>query len=407
MDSGNLLIVASALVIGFHLFDIMAHRLRIPSVVLLLAAGMLLKIVLEFFEVSQRLPDGFLQGLGVLGLALIVLEGSMGLRWSKGSSRSYLRAGLAATGGIILFLAMAAPILHWVFDLRWKSAILHAIPLSVISSAIAIPSASRLSNGPKEFISIESSLSDILGVLVFNAVVLPGALGASTLFAMGWRSLSVIAGSTLVIAVLLKMLRHSKHHVRFLPLLAVLILFYAIGKQAHLPSLLLVFLFGVAFANVELLPPGPLRDAFVRQEFEQDATLLKTLVAETAFLARTFFFFLFGFSMDLSSLGQPLSLGLGFVMLSFIYLGRIVILKALGIESVRQVFFIAPRGLITVLLMGMIPAYQLIPEIASGSVLVVILGTTLIQLFGGRDVARAAGMPELEALLPIDKERRP
>lgn len=407
MDSGSLLIVASALVIGFHLLDIASHRMRIPSVIFLLAAGMVVKQVFGFLDVAQSVPHGFLQGLGVLGLALIVLEGSMGLGWTVGSSRSYLRAGFAAVGGIALFLSMAAPVLHWGFNIGWKSAILHAIPLSVISSAIAIPSASRLSKGVKEFISIESSLSDILGVLVFNAVVLPGALGAGTLFAMGWRSLAVVAGSTLVIAILLKMLRHSNHHVRFLPLLAVLILFYAIGKQAHLPSLLLVFLFGVAFANVELLPPGSLRDAFVRPEFEQDATLLKTLVAESAFLARTFFFFLFGFSMDLSSLSDPIPLALGFLLLAFVYLGRALILKAAGVEGIRQVLCIAPRGLITVLLMGMIPAEVLIPGIAVGPVLVVILGTTMIQLFGGRDVAQAAGMPELDLLLPVARERAP
>ena len=390
MDPSHILIVVCLFVLGFHLLDLLAHRLRIPSVVLLLAAGIAAKPIAASFSAGIVLPDGVLQGLGAVGLALIVLEGSMGLKWKRESRKTFSRATLSTFLGITFFLFMAAPAFRWIFDLSWKTAILHALPLSVISSAIAIPSAARLSRGSREFIAVESSLSDIVGILLFNAVVLPGALGLGTLVSMGWRSMAVFLASVLLIAGLMRMLRHSIHHVRFVPLLAILLLFYAIGKLAHLPSLLLVFLFGISLANLGRLSGG-LRETFVRPEFELDAILLKTLVAESAFLARTFFFFLFGFSMNLSDLARPLPWALGAGLLAAIFIGRAITLSLAWEGPSRQILSIAPRGLITVLLMGMIPEHRLVAEIATGPVLVVILGSTLAQLFGGRESTQSAG----------------
>ncbi|HOX51536.1 MAG TPA: hypothetical protein PKY05_08600, partial [Fibrobacteria bacterium] len=114
MDSGTILVIGSCLVIGFHLMDLLAHRLRIPSVVLLLAAGMATRQILDVVYPGTHLPGELLQGLGAVGLALIVLEGSMGLEWKPGSGSVFLRAAISALGGILIFLVVAAPLLHWI-----------------------------------------------------------------------------------------------------------------------------------------------------------------------------------------------------------------------------------------------------------------------------------------------------
>lgn len=401
MDSNFVLIAASALVLLFHSVDVVSHRLRIPSVILLLALGMAARPLAASFLPGFQVHADVLQGLGFVGLGLIVLEGSMGLRWKSGSRSIFLRAGIASVAGIALFLLPTAMLFRWTFDLSWKGAILHAAPLSVVSSAIAIPSAARLAPSLREFVSVESSFSDILGVLLFNAIALPGALGLGTLAEIGWRSAAVLTASVLVVAVLFKMLREGSHHVRFVPILASLILFYSVGKLLHLPSLLLVFLFGIAFTNLGSLPPGPVRDWLVRDEFADDARLMKTLVVESAFLARTFFFFLFGFSMELADLASPLPWMVGSGIVGIVYASRWIVLKSIWQGPSRQLLFIAPRGLITVLLMGMVPAHHLVGELATGPVLVVILGTTLAQLLGGKDVAEAAGMHEIDIRIPL------
>lgn len=404
MDSNSVLIAASSLILLFHFVDVVSHRMRIPSVIVLLAIGMAARPVVSRLFPGAGVHADVLQGLGFVGLGLIVLDGSMGLRWKSDSRKVFVRAGIASLAGIALFLLPTAALFRWTFDLSWKGAVLHAAPLSVVSSAIAIPSAARLAPSLREFISVESSFSDILGVLLFNAIVLPGALGMATLAEMGWRSAVVLTSSILVVAILFKMLRDGSQHVRFVPILASLILFYSIGKLLHLPSLLLVFLFGLAFTNLGALPAGPLRDWLVRDEFADDAKLMKTLVVESAFLARTFFFFLFGFSLNLSDLASPLPWLVGSGIVGIVYASRWIVLKSIWKGPSRQLLFIAPRGLITVLLMGMVPAYHLVGELATGPVLVVILGTTLAQLLGGKDVAEAAGMHEIDIRLPLASE---
>ena len=50
-------------------------------------------------------------------------------------------------------------------------ALVYALPLSIMSSAIIIPSVANLSNYKKEFLIYESTFSDILGIMVFYMII--------------------------------------------------------------------------------------------------------------------------------------------------------------------------------------------------------------------------------------------
>lgn len=406
MDSTLAMVVTSAMVIGFHLADLLAHRLRIPSVLLLMGFGAVASGLGSWYSLGIEIPKELLTGLGLLGLALIVLEGSLGLVWRSGSERTMVRASAASVLGMGLFLVPAALVFHLAWEVPWRVAVLNSIPLAVISSAIAIPSASRLSETFREFISVESSLSDILAVLLFNAVAIPGALGLRTLLHVGWTAAVVAVVSVAVVAATLKIMKHSSQGVRFIPLLASLLLFFSLGKMLHLPSLLLVFLFGLAVANLPQVRIGWVQRILMHDGFRQDAHLLETMVRELAFLARTFFFFLFGYSLDFTSLADPVPWAVGILLLGLVYSSRYLTLRPLLGPRIRGVLFIAPRGLITILLFGMIPEAERIEGVATGAVLLLVLGTTLAQMFGGKDVSEAAGMPAITEILPIGPQRR-
>jgi cell volume regulation protein A len=62
-------------------------------------------------------------------------------------------------------------------NVSFKIALANAIPFAIISSSIAIPSAQNLPGEDKEFITFESSLSDIFGVLFFNFITLNDDVG--------------------------------------------------------------------------------------------------------------------------------------------------------------------------------------------------------------------------------------
>lgn len=67
---------------------------------------------------------------------------------------------------------LVASVIYWlVADISIKAAVVNAIPLSIISSAIAIPSVEQIGGNKREFIVYESIFSDIFGILIFNFVV--------------------------------------------------------------------------------------------------------------------------------------------------------------------------------------------------------------------------------------------
>jgi potassium/hydrogen antiporter len=97
----------------------------------------------------------------------------------------------------------------------YKLALLNAIPLAVISSAIAIPSARNLSPVNREFITYESSLSDIFGVLLFNFVNINDGLSLHALLNFSGELGLMLFISLISILVLSLLLNNISHHVKF------------------------------------------------------------------------------------------------------------------------------------------------------------------------------------------------
>lgn len=392
MDSSTPLILMSSMVLVFYMLDMLASRWRIPSVLFLIAIGIATRQLSDWSPLPLPDPAPFLPALGLLGLALIVLEGALELRFRPGHGRLAAQATSSATLGIVFFALLVGIAIHHLEGCGWRQALLNAMPLAVISSAIAIPSAARLPVERREFVAFESSLSDILGVLAFNALLVPHALGLNTLFGMGLNALVTLLLSLVVCAGLILLLARTPHRVRFFPLLAGLILTYALGKHYHLSSLLLLLCFGLAFANLRLLPDGFARRLLVHPRLEDDTHLLDTLVRETTFLVRTLFFFAFGMSLAMADILDPAAWGVGAALLGAIYATRSLALLSSAGTVRRDLLFIAPRGLVSVLLFGAIAASERSTLVGSGALLVVVLGSSALQILAGRDVAESSGV---------------
>src|SRR5690606_32880290 len=113
-----------------------------------------------------------------------------------------------------------------------------------------------------------------------------------------------------------------------------------------------------------------------------DLDQMKTLTAESAFLIRTFFFLLFGFSINLVELARLPVLALGAFMIGAIYFARIGVMALVAKEERPDVQLIAPRGLISILLFFSIPAVHSHPLVGNGVLFVVILFTSLLMSYG-------------------------
>lgn len=380
------------MILVFYMLDMLASRWRIPSVLFLIGVGIATRQTAGWADFALPETASFLPALGLLGLALIVLEGSLELRFRHGHGRLAAQAAASATLGILFFALLASVAIHQIEECRWRQALLNAMPFAVISSAIAIPSAARLPLERREFVAFESSLSDILGVLAFNALLVPQRLGLHTLVGMGANALVTLLLSLLVCAGLILLLARTPHKVRFFPLLAGLILTFALGKHFHLSSLLLLLCFGLAFANLGSLPQGFARRLLVHSRLEDDTHLLETLVRETTFLVRTFFFFAFGMSLSIADILDPAAWVVGSIVLAAIYGTRSLgLLSSTGTVR-RDLLFIAPRGLVSVLLFGSIATSERSALVGSGTLLLVVLGSSALQILAGRDVAESSGV---------------
>lgn len=150
------------------MFDITSRYTRIPGVILLLLTGIGLKHTTGYVDLNIPDLSFLLPVMGTLGLILIVLEGSMDLTLSKDKKRLISYSLISAVGLFLIFSIMLSMVIYFQSSCSFKTALINAIPFSVISSAVAIPSSMSLKRGDREFIVYESSMSDIIGILVFD-----------------------------------------------------------------------------------------------------------------------------------------------------------------------------------------------------------------------------------------------
>ncbi len=382
MDAYQILILLCVLVIFSYLFDLFAKRTRLPSVLLLLVLGIAIRAAADTWGVRTFDVQLLLATLGNIGLILIVFEGALELTYEPEKRSITVKALISSFSLLLLTSAAISAILYFITGADLVQCIANAIPLSVISSAVAIPSAGGLSSRNKEFVVYESSFSDILGIVFFNFIVSNETFGFKAFTGLGGEIISVLVLSAVFSMALLWLLGRIKHKVKFFLILAILVLVYAVGKQVHLSSLVVVVAFGMFMANAENIPFPWFRQRFLYGEFPRDLEQFHSLSRESAFLIRTLFFVLFGFSVVISQILVVDIAILGGIMLVATYAIRAVFLKVALRVDLAPLVYMTPRGLISILLYFSLPEELLIPQVSTGLLFLVVLGTCLIMAMG-------------------------
>ncbi len=382
MTAYNVLIFLSALVIFSYLFDLFAKRTRLPAVLLLLTLGIGLRVLADEWHLHLPGIDIILPTLGNVGLILIVFEGALDLTYAHSKRPMIRKAFLSALLIMLVTAAGITVLLHYLLPgSPWLPCIANAVPLSVISSAVAIPSSSGLRGDQKEFVIYESSFSDIIGIVLFNFFTINGDFGTAAFGKLGAEIMGVLVMSAVFSMALLWLLGRIKHHVKFFLILAILVLVYAVGKQFHLSSLVVVLVFGIFLANADQLPFASFRRRFLYPDFHRDLEQFHSLSRETAFLIRTFFFALFGFSVVISQLLDVNAALLCAVLIAATYGVRLVFLAGLRLPLLPLVF-ITPRGLISILLFLSLPAHLQLPGVGIGLLFLFVLSTCVVMAAG-------------------------
>ncbi len=384
-NSHILVMAACAVLILSHLFGGLGRKTNIPTVLLLIGLGVGIEQFLEAIHVDTTGQIfQVLEIVGLVGLIMIVLEAALDLKLTREKRSLIIRAFVVALVGLLVSTFAIAYLLHATIALDPFRAFLFAIPLSVLSSAIVIPSVRSLVEEKREFLVYESTISDILGILLFNITL--GMADGGSAVSLSLEVMINLGASTLlgfvISFVLIFILQSMGKGAKLFFLISLLVLLYAAGKMLHLAALVFILIFGLVLNNVDVFFRGRLKRFARREVLAEVIDHFYVVTRESAFVVRTFFFVIFGMSLDLQSL---LSLNVAMISLGIllvVYVLRFGTLKATGLKDVLAESLIAPRGLVSVLLFFSIPAEFSTPIFEPGILLFVILGTGIVMSAG-------------------------
>lgn len=376
-----LLIILSVIIILSYLFNIVSKKTNVPSVLLLIVLGIGLKLLDDATGTLNKNLMPVLEILGIVGLIMIVLEAALDLKLEREKWPILWRSFVVGLMGLLATSFAIAGVLDLFLNSGFERSLLYAIPMSILSSAIVLPSVHGLDEFKKEFMIYESTFSDILGIMFFYLMIQEfDGTGPSNI----WVALTTNVGLTVAVSLIASYLlvlifQNLKSNVKLFLLIAVLILLYSLGKLMHLSSLLIILIFGLTLNNTRVFFPGPLRKLINQEQIEKILKDFSLVTMESAFVVRTFFFVIFGTTIVLSQL---------FSIIVFVQSAAILILTfgirwlflrlVVGKDFFPQVF-IAPRGLITILLFFAIPMQYNIPDFDNGILLYVILATSILM----------------------------
>jgi NhaP-type Na+/H+ or K+/H+ antiporter len=154
---------------------------------------------------------------------------------------------------------------------------------------------------------------------------------------------------------------------------------YAVAKHFHLSALILVLVMGLFLANAEKFAQQLNRFKLNPQRLLTEVKKLEEIIAELTFVIRVSFFLLFGYTMNIEELFNPNTALLASVVVMAIVFFRAMLLWILKLPWFPYLF-IAPRGLITLLLFMSVPLTLVIPQISKGFITQVVVMSILIMM---------------------------
>ncbi len=382
LNSYVIVILLSSIVILSYFFTVISKKTNIPSVLLLIATGIGIKYIANQYGYGDYDVQRLVKVLGAVGLIMIVLEAALDLDIHREKLSLIRNSFFSALFIFIISAAGITVLLVYMMGESIEKSFIYAVPLSIISSAIVIPSTSHLPELKKEFIIYEASFSDIIGILVFNYMLMHNVMSfQSTMIFAGRIGLAIVI-SAVASLLLIYMLSKIAGVLKFFLVFAILSMVYASGELIHLPSLLIILVFGSLLNNISLLVKGGLQKIIPIGNLHNIVVLMKTVTAETSFLIRTFFFILFGYTINLKVVTEVDVITIGTLIVALLFLVRFIYLRLILKANLFPELFLMPRGLVTILLFYSIPVEKQLTNFKVGILFYIVVLTSLLMMVG-------------------------
>jgi NhaP-type Na+/H+ or K+/H+ antiporter len=146
--------------------------------------------------------------------------------------------------------------------------------------------------------------------------------------------------------------------------------------------LLTILTFGLMVNNWEKISLKKIRKFFSDNEVLNIRRSMHSITAESSFLVRTFFFVLFGFSIDLRFINNANVFLIGGLVVLALFLVRFLYLRFFFKTQLFPEVFLIPRGLVTIVLFYKIPANMKLSTFDDDILFFIILATGIIMSIG-------------------------
>jgi Na+:H+ antiporter len=383
--------------IGFF-GTVVFQRTRIPDLPVLLFIGILLGPVLHLMDPGEL--AGFTPYFATFAMIMILFDGGMALD---------LRSILSQfTGAVLLavlgFLATAAltTLIAWMFGYPIPLGLLLGAILGGTSGAIIMPLVSqmRISGEAKTILSLESSLTDILCVVITVSLVHLIPTGRSEWITplqdlLGRFIIGILMGAACGVGWSKFLERLQRPQFAYMLTVAVLFLLFSLAEFIRGNGAMAALVFGLILGNYKRFPSlfgSPMG-------VNTNETTIRWFQGELAFFVRTFFFVYIGLIFTVDYLGPKT------LLLCLLIFGAIVASRYLAAQllvwgyrdrkSEQMIFWLmTARGLAAAVL-APLPAAAGIPgtEAFVNIVLLIILLTNFLTAFGVTWTERAAPAP--------------
>ena len=374
-----------------HFFTGVFKRTRIPDVLLLTIIGICVGPVLGLVTPAHFGAVGPI--FTTITLVIILFESGLALKLSN--LRSALGGAITlAPLSYFLTMVVVAGLALWLTDLEIMPAFILGAIAGSTSEAVVIPLVRQLKMREENetLLSVESSVNDVLSIVITVALVEAYSLGEFKIAAIS----SDLVASFLVAIVfgiigafiwslLLNKIHAIKNAAFTTP--AFIFVIFGIVEILGFSGAIAALAFGITLGNVQSIRFPPISKKPLSREPVSLTETERIFFSEFAFLLKTFFFVYLGISLELMS-GWLFVLGL--IMTVLIFAVRIAAVKASASKSIptRDVSLMAimvPKGLAAVVLASIplqneVVGGDLIRNLTYGIVLFSIIGTSILVL---------------------------
>ena len=389
-DFAPVIAFVGILIFVAHLFTGIFSRTKIPDVLLLIIIGIVIGPVLGLAS-----PDRF----GIVGpifttITLIIILFESGLTLRLSTLRSALSGALTLaplsfflTTGVVAGLAMLLT------DLEVLPAFILGAIVGSTSEAVVIPLIKQLgiTEETRTLLSVESSVNDVLSIVItvalvqaytlgeFKIAAISGGLIAAFLVALVFGIVGAIIWSTLLNRI------HAIKNAMFTTPAFVFVLF-GVVEILGFSGAIAALAFGITIGNIESIRL-PIFNFPLASESVGLTDYEKAFFSEVAFLLKTFFFVYLGLSLELIS---PWLIAVGVIFTVVVFILRIPAVKlsmkkSVPVTDVSITAVMIPKGLAAVVLATLpfqqnITGGELIRDITYGVVLFSIVATSVLVL---------------------------